>query len=144
MQKNNKIKDYPDQQDSPQKKNSKARIKATDKYNKANYKNLSIRVKPDQAEKIRDAAQRHHLSLAQLIITAVDYFDTNHQPQPQPQQEQEHTDIQTAGEPDTTTTTTTTSNNGETETETETETDFDWIDELYKQGKTEQREKNNG
>lgn len=61
-----------------EKKNSDAKIRANAKYNKKNYKNLSIKIRPDQAEKIRDTAQRHHLSLAQLIITAVDYFDTNH------------------------------------------------------------------
>lgn len=61
-----------------QKKNSDAKIKANDKYNKKHYKNISIRIRPDQAEKIRETAQRHHLSLAQLIITAVDYLDTHH------------------------------------------------------------------
>ena len=52
-------------------KNSKARIKANDRYNKANYKNISIRVKPDQAEEIRATAEKLHQSLAQLIINAV-------------------------------------------------------------------------
>lgn len=52
-------------------KNSKARIKANDRYNKANYKNISIRVKPDQAEEIRATAENLHQSLAQLIINAV-------------------------------------------------------------------------
>lgn len=60
------------------KKNSDARIKANDKYNKANYKNISIRVKPEQAEKIRESAARHDLSLAQLIIKAVTEYDRNH------------------------------------------------------------------
>ena len=52
-------------------KNSKARIKANDRYNKANYKNISIRVKPDQADEIRATAENLHQSLAQLIINAV-------------------------------------------------------------------------
>lgn len=60
------------------KKNSDARIKANDKYNKANYKNISIRVKPEQAEKIRESAQQHNFSLAQLIIKAVTEYDRNH------------------------------------------------------------------
>ena len=60
------------------KKNSDARIKANDKYNKANYKNISIRVKPEQAEKIRGSAARHNLSLAQLITKAVTEYDRNH------------------------------------------------------------------
>lgn len=60
------------------KKNSDAKIRANAKYNKKNYKNLSIKIRPDQAEKIRDIAQRHHLSLAQLIVKAVTEYDTHH------------------------------------------------------------------
>lgn len=75
------------------KKNSDAKIRANAKYNKKNYKNLSIKIRPDQAEKIRDTAQRHHLSLAQLIVQSVTEYDINHQPQqesqPQHQQEQQ-------------------------------------------------------
>ena len=59
------------QNDNRKAKNSKARIKANDRYNKANYKNISIRVKPDQAEEIRATAENLHQSLAQLIINAV-------------------------------------------------------------------------
>ena len=62
-------------------KNSKARIKANDRYNKANYKNISIRVKPDQADEIRATAENLHQSLAQLIINAVRAYadiQTNH------------------------------------------------------------------
>lgn len=139
MQDNNKkIGESPDQnqQGKPQKKNSDARIRANAKYNRKTYKQIKINVRPDQAEKIRDTAQRYHLSLAQLIITAVDYFNTNHQHQqenqhqhqPQHQQEQqEHTETQTA---DTQTAGDTTTTSSSRETETETENNFDWIDDL--------------
>ena len=38
-------------------KNSKAKIKATDRYNKKHYKNISIRVKPEEADYIRKVAK---------------------------------------------------------------------------------------
>lgn len=118
----------------PVRKNSQARINANNKYKKANYKRIAVDIRPDQAEKIRDTASRHNLSLAQLIVKAVTEYDTNHQPQqesqhqhqPQHQQEQqEHTETQTAG--DTTTTTTNGDTNGDTDGG---ENDFDWIDNL--------------
>ena len=59
-------------------KRKKSQIKATDKYNKANYKNISIRIRPEQAEKIRESAQQHNFSLAQLIIKAITEYDRNH------------------------------------------------------------------
>ena len=52
-------------------KRKKSQQKATAIFNKKNYKNISIRVKPDQAEEIRATAENLHQSLAQLIINAV-------------------------------------------------------------------------
>lgn len=57
------------------KKNSDAKIAANDRYNKKHYKNISIRIKPDQADFIRDTAKKKNLSIAQLIINAVELFD---------------------------------------------------------------------
>lgn len=57
------------------KKNSDAKIAANDRYNKKHYKNISIRIKPDQADFIRDTAKKNNLSIAQLIINAVELFD---------------------------------------------------------------------
>ena len=52
-------------------KRKKSQQKATAIFNKKNYKNISIRVKPDQADEIRATAENLHQSLAQLIINAV-------------------------------------------------------------------------
>ena len=45
------------------KKNSDAKIAANDRYNKKHYKNISIRIKPDQADFIRDTAKKKNLSI---------------------------------------------------------------------------------
>lgn len=81
MQNNNKkIGESPDQkqQEKPQKKNSDARIRANAKYNRKTYKQIKINVRPEQAEKIRESAQQHNFSLAQLIIKAVTEYNINH------------------------------------------------------------------
>ena len=57
------------------KKNSDAKIKANDRYNKKHYKNISIRTKPDQADYIKQVADRKGLSLPQLIVNAVKEYD---------------------------------------------------------------------
>lgn len=62
----------------PVRKNSQARINANNKYKKANYKRIAVDIRPDQAEKIRETAQRYHLSLAQLIVQSVTEYDINH------------------------------------------------------------------
>jgi hypothetical protein len=64
MQNNNT---YANQSD----KRKKSQQKATAIFNKKNYKNISIRVKPDQADEIRATAEKLQLSLAQLIVNAV-------------------------------------------------------------------------
>ena len=60
------------------KKNSDARIKANNKYAKSHYKNISIKIRPDQAEYIRDVASKNNLSIAQLILNSVTEYDNNH------------------------------------------------------------------
>ena len=57
------------------KKNSDARIRANNKYTKAHYKDIGIKVKPDEAEYIRDTAKKYGLSIARLILQAVRVFD---------------------------------------------------------------------
>ena len=57
------------------KKNSDAKIKANDRYNKKHYKNISIRIKPDQADYITQVADKLNLSIAKLIVNAVKEYD---------------------------------------------------------------------
>ena len=59
-------------------KNSEARIKANNKYSRANYKNVSIKIRPEQAEAIRETAKQFDISIAQLIINSVNEYRTNH------------------------------------------------------------------
>ena len=49
-------------------KNSEARIRANNKYKKANYKQIKIEIRPEQAEIIRNTAKQLDISIAQLII----------------------------------------------------------------------------
>lgn len=80
MQDNNKkINGSPDQnQDKPQRKNSQARINANNKYSKTHYKDVSMKVKPETAEYLRNTAKKFETSLTQLVIIAVTEYDTNH------------------------------------------------------------------
>jgi type IV secretory pathway VirB10-like protein len=59
-------------------KNSEARIRANNKYTRANYKNVSIKIRPEQAEAIRETAKQFNISIAQLIINSVNEYKTNH------------------------------------------------------------------
>ena len=59
-------------------KNSEARIRANNKYTRANYKNVSIKIRPEQAEAIRETAKQFDISIAQLIINSVNEYRTNH------------------------------------------------------------------
>ena len=52
-------------------RNSAAKIKANNKYSLSHYKNVSVKIKPDQADFIRAIAKQNKISLAQLIIDAV-------------------------------------------------------------------------
>lgn len=66
---------YYDKKETEKRKNSAARIKANNKYVKAHYKNVSIKIKPEQAENIRAKARAYNISIAQLIIRAVDEYE---------------------------------------------------------------------
>ena len=57
------------------KKNSDARIRANNKYNKSHYKNISIRLAPNKINYIKQVAINKDLSIAQLIYQAVRAFD---------------------------------------------------------------------
>lgn len=58
-------------------KNSRAKIEANNRYAQKTYKNISIKIKPHEAEYIRSTAKKFNLSIAQLIIQAVKQFDNN-------------------------------------------------------------------
>lgn len=60
-----------------QKKSSTAQIRAVNKYNKKTYSNISIRIKPDDAEFIDSYAKRINISKAQLIVKAIRYVADN-------------------------------------------------------------------
>ena len=57
------------------KKNSDAKIKANNKYSKSHYKNINIKIKPDQADYIKQVADKLNLSIAKLIVNAVKEYD---------------------------------------------------------------------
>lgn len=57
------------------KKNSDAKIAANNRYKNKTYKRIAIDIKPNQADFIRDTAKKNNLSIAQLIINAVELFD---------------------------------------------------------------------
>ena len=59
-------------------KNSEARIRANNKYKKANYQRIAIDIRPEQAEIIRNTAKQFDISIAQLIINSVNEYRTNH------------------------------------------------------------------
>ena len=59
-------------------KNSEARIRANNKYKKANYQRISVDIRPEQAEIIRNTAKQFDISIAQLIINSVNEYKTNH------------------------------------------------------------------
>lgn len=49
---------------------TKAHIKASNKYNKANYKKIQATIKPDDYNIIDDYCRASGISKAQLIVTA--------------------------------------------------------------------------
>lgn len=55
-------------------KNSKAKIAANNRYKNKTYKRIAIDIKPDQADYIKRIAKENNLSIAQLIINAVELF----------------------------------------------------------------------
>lgn len=59
-------------------RNSAAKIKANNKYSLSHYKNVSVKIKPQDADFIRAIAKQNKISLAQLIIDAVNEYSVNH------------------------------------------------------------------
>ena len=57
---------------------TKAHIKASNKYNKANYKQLKANIKPDDYNIIDDYCNNSGISKAQLIINACKEYIINH------------------------------------------------------------------
>lgn len=56
---------------------SKAHIKASNKYNKANYKQLNINLKPDDFSIIDQHCKSHGISKAAFIVGACKYCIDN-------------------------------------------------------------------
>ncbi len=56
---------------------SKAHIKASNKYNKANYKQLKVNIKPDDYKLIDDFCKENDISKAAMIINSVKYCIDN-------------------------------------------------------------------
>lgn len=57
---------------------SKAHIKASNKYNKANYKQLKANVKPDDYDLIDNYCKEKKISKAKFIVEACKFFIDNH------------------------------------------------------------------
>ena len=56
---------------------TKAHIKATDKYNKANYKQLKANIKPTDYKLIDDYCTANNISKASLIVNSIRYVIDN-------------------------------------------------------------------
>ena len=57
---------------------SKAHIKASNKYNKENYKKIQANVKPDDYTMIDDYCKKNDISKAKFIVEACKYYIENH------------------------------------------------------------------
>lgn len=57
---------------------SKAHIKASNKYNKENYKKIQANVKPEDYTLIDDYCKRKKISKAKLIVEACKYYIDSH------------------------------------------------------------------
>ena len=56
---------------------SKAHIKASAKYNKANYAEIKLYVKKEEKETIKAIAAEQGMSVNSFITTAIDYYLSN-------------------------------------------------------------------
>ncbi len=56
---------------------SKAHIKASNKYNKANYKQLKANIKPEDYKLIDDFCKDNNISKAAMIVNSVKYCIEN-------------------------------------------------------------------
>ncbi len=57
---------------------SKAHIKASNKYNKENYKKIQANVKPDDYDMIDDYCKKNDISKAKFIVEACKFYIDNH------------------------------------------------------------------
>lgn len=57
---------------------SKAHIKASNKYNKENYKQLKANVKPEDYDLIDGYCKAHDISKAKFIVEACKHYIDNH------------------------------------------------------------------
>lgn len=57
---------------------SKAHIKASNKYNKENYKKIQANVKPDDYSLIDDYCKKNKISKAKFIVEACKYYIETH------------------------------------------------------------------
>lgn len=55
-------------------KNSKAKIAANNRYKNKTYKRIAIDIRPEKAEYIKELASKKNMSIAQLILTAIDSY----------------------------------------------------------------------
>ena len=61
-----------------ERKNTQAKIDANARYNKRKYKNIAVRYKPEEAEEIRETAEKMGLSIAKLILISVREYAQSH------------------------------------------------------------------
>ena len=61
---------------------SKAHIKASNKYNKENYKKIQANVKPEDYTMIDDYCKKNDISKAKFIVEACKYYIENHNEKP--------------------------------------------------------------
>ncbi len=72
---------------SPKKKRANAWAKTPagreyyKKYSKENYKNVSIRLRPEVNEKLHSIADKYGLTLTTLILSSVDYYNNHVKPE---------------------------------------------------------------
>lgn len=57
---------------------SKAHIKASNKYNKENYKKIQANVKPDDYSLIDNYCKKNKISKAKFIVDACKYYINSH------------------------------------------------------------------
>ncbi len=53
---------------------SKAHIRASNKYNQLNYKQLKAQIKPEDYDLIDTYCKENNISKAQLIVKAIKYY----------------------------------------------------------------------
>lgn len=56
----------------------KAKYEYIKEYNRANYDQLKIHVPKGDRERIKNGAERRHLSMAKYLILSIDEYEANH------------------------------------------------------------------